>query len=120
MPKPTTLAAGAEPMLPRMKATLTVYAPKHSIAEALAVQPGPTASAEFFKQVFITDERMRDVWIELGVATVTVDCYPRAAITAKQVDILREQLRQHRVEAEQAEQTILAQISNLLALTNEA
>lgn len=55
-------------------------------------------------------------YIEVGIATITVEFYPREQIVAKQVDGLREQLRQHRIKAHQAEQAILEQISKLQAL----
>ena len=55
-------------------------------------------------------------WIESGVATITVDFFPREAIVSKQIEGLREQLRQHRINAEQAEQAILSQISKLTAI----
>jgi len=55
-------------------------------------------------------------WHEVGVATITVDFFPREAIVSKQIEGLREQLRQHRINAEQAEQAILSQISKLLAI----
>jgi hypothetical protein len=55
-------------------------------------------------------------WTEVGVATITVDFFPREAIVSKQIEGLREQLRQHRVNAELAEQAILSQISKLTAI----
>lgn len=57
-----------------------------------------------------------DGWTEVGVATITVDFFPREAIVSKQIEGLREQLRQHRINAEQAEQAILSQISKLTAI----
>lgn len=56
-------------------------------------------------------------WTEVGIATITVEFFPREAIVSKQIEGLREQLRQHRVNAENAEQAILSQISNLMAIT---
>ena len=59
----------------------------------------------------------RDVnWVEIGIATITVEFFPREAIVSKQIEGLREQLRQHRINAEQAEQSILSQISKLTAI----
>lgn len=55
-------------------------------------------------------------WTEVGIATITVEFFPREAIVSKQIEGLREQLRQHRVNAEQAEQAILSQISKLTAI----
>lgn len=56
-------------------------------------------------------------WTEVGIATITVEFFPREAIVSKQIEGLREQLRQHRVNAELAERAILDQISNLTAIT---
>jgi len=55
-------------------------------------------------------------WTEVGVATITVDFFPREAIVSKQIDGLREQLRQHLINAELGKQAIEAQISKLLAI----
>lgn len=56
-------------------------------------------------------------WAEVGVATITVEFFHREAIVSKQIEGLREQLRQHRVNAEMAERAILDQISNLTAIS---
>lgn len=56
-------------------------------------------------------------WTEVGVVSVTVEFFPREAIVSKQIEGLREQLRQHRINAERAEQAILSQISKLTAIT---
>jgi len=66
-----------------------------------------------------TNSDMSDTadWVEVGIATITVEFFPREAIVSKQIEGLREQLRQHRINAEQAEQAILSQISKLTAIT---
>ena len=66
-----------------------------------------------------SDNDMSNVtgWSEVGIATITVEFFPREAIVSKQIEGLREQLRQHRVNAELAERAILDQISNLTAIT---
>lgn len=63
-----------------------------------------------------SDMSIHSGWVEIGVATITVEFFHREAIVAKQVEGLREQLRQHRINAEQAEQAILSQISKLTAI----
>lgn len=63
------------------------------------------------------DMSKHPTWIEVGIATITVEFFSREAIVSKQIEGLREQLRQHRVNAENAEQAILSQISNLMAIT---
>lgn len=60
-----------------------------------------------------------DDWVEVGIATITVEFFPADKIVAKQVEGLHEQLRQHRIRAHEAEQAILSQISKLQALTFE-
>ena len=69
-------------------------------------------------QLSFTNSDMSDCygWVEVGVATVTVEFFPSDQIVAKQVEELREQLRQHRIRAHEAEQAILAQISKLQAI----
>ncbi len=56
-------------------------------------------------------------WVEVGIATITVEFFPREAIVSKQLDGLREQLRQHLINAELGKQAIEAQISKLTAIT---
>ena len=58
-------------------------------------------------------------WTEVGVATITVEFYPREQVVAKQIEGLSEQLRQHRIKAHEAEQAILSQISKLTAIDNQ-
>jgi hypothetical protein len=58
-----------------------------------------------------------DGWVEVGVATITVELFQRDYIVANQVNALREQLRQHRLEADLAEQALLSEIRKLTAIT---
>jgi len=55
-------------------------------------------------------------WIEVGVATITIELYPNDVIVGKQLDALREELRQHRINSHNAEQAILEKISKLQAI----
>lgn len=56
-------------------------------------------------------------WTMVGIATVTVEFFPREQIVAREVEGLREQLRQHRINAHAAEQALLDKISKLQAIT---
>lgn len=76
---------------------------------------------EAASRLSFTNNDMSDAtdWTEVGIATITVEFYPREQIIAKQIDGLREQLRRHRINAHLSEQAILEQISKLQALTFE-
>jgi len=84
---------------------------------AQAIKDGKSDQA--FDALWFRNHDMSSVkdWTEVGIATITVEFFPREAIVSKQIEGLREQLRQHRINAEQAEQAILSQISKLTAIT---
>lgn len=81
------------------------------------VQRGDVEDACGSMQYTNQDMSTNTNWVEVGIATITVEFFPREAIVSKQIEGLREQLRQHRINAEQAEQAILSQISKLTAIT---
>jgi hypothetical protein len=74
---------------------------------------------EAFELLFYSSSDMSECagWREVGVASVTVELLQPDSIVANKVNALREQLRQHRLNAEQEEQAILSQISKLTAIT---
>jgi len=98
-----------------VKAWVTQYGAKLDQIES-SIKDGNKDAA--VSGLYYTNAPMQtDGWFEVGVATITVEFFPREAIVSKQIEGLREQLRQHRVNAENAEQAILSQISNLMAIT---
>jgi hypothetical protein len=58
-------------------------------------------------------------WAEVGVATITVELYPREELVSKELDGLKVQLEKVRADNQQRENAILDRISKLLAVTYE-
>lgn len=63
-----------------------------------------------------TDMSSCENWTMVGIATITVEFFPREQIVAREVESLREQLREHRIRAHAAEQALLDKISKLQAI----
>jgi hypothetical protein len=61
-----------------------------------------------------------DGWAEVGIATITIELYPREELLAKELDGLKMQLEKVRADNQQRENAILDRISKLLAVTYEA
>jgi hypothetical protein len=59
-------------------------------------------------------------WAEVGVATITVELYPREELVSKELDGLKVQLEKVRADNQQRENAILDRISKLLAVTYDA
>ena len=59
-------------------------------------------------------------WAEVGVATITVELYPRDELVSKELEGLNAQLQKVRADNQQRENAILDRISKLLAVTYEA
>ena len=58
-------------------------------------------------------------WAEVGIATITVEFYPREELVSKELDGLKVQLEKVRADNQQRENAILDRISKLLAVTYE-
>lgn len=61
-----------------------------------------------------------DGWAEVGLATITIELYPREELVAKELEGLNLQLQKVRVENQRRENAILDRIGNLLAVSYEA
>ena len=59
-------------------------------------------------------------WAEVGIATITVELYPRDELVSKELEGLNAQLQKVRADNQQRENAILDRISKLLAVTYEA
>lgn len=81
-----------------------------------AAQRGNNDNAVNMLSFSSTDMESASDWTMVGVATITVKFFPREQIVAREVESLREQLRQHRIKAHADEQALLDQISKLQAI----
>lgn len=63
---------------------------------------------------------LKDGWVVIGNATVTVDYLEPTDIAAQQMDALKAKLQSVRAENQQRENAILDQISKLQAISYEA
>jgi hypothetical protein len=61
-----------------------------------------------------------DGWAEVGIATITIEIYPREELLAKELEGLNAQLQQVRADNQQRENAILDRISKLQAIAYDA